>query len=163
MRIALALALALPSALSAQAPSPEALAGLRRITVVVEQASPASVAAGVDTAGIRSRAEDRVRRLGLAVAPAAAPDSAAGVLYLNVFAATNADRDWYAAHIEVEVMQRVTMDRTPDARLFAMTWQAPARLRVVRPARLAGEVQQVVDEMLDEFASAWTAVNPPGR
>ena len=32
-----------------------------------------------------------------------------------------------------------------------------------RPARLAGEIQQVVDVMLDEFASAWTAANPPGR
>lgn len=164
MRIALALALALPSALSAQAPSPEALAGLRRITVVVEQASPASVAAGVDTAGIRSRAEDRVRRLGLTIAPAAAPDSAAGVLYLNVFAATNADRDWYAAHVEVEVMQPVTIDRTPDARLFASTWEAPVRLRVVRAAEVGNEVGRVAGEMLGEFTQAWTAANPgPAR
>lgn len=157
--LALAAAM-LPQALGAQTPAVEALTGLRSVSVVIEQASAATVAAGVDTVALRTRVEDTARRLGLTVLAPGARDSAAGVLYLNVFAATNAQRDWYAAHVEVEVMQPVTIDRTPDARLFATTWHAPVRLRVVRQAELAGEIRQVVGTMLDEFARAWSGANP---
>jgi hypothetical protein len=153
-------AAAAPSSLRAQAPSSEALGGLRAVTVVVERTSPETIAAGVDTAALRGRAEAAVRRLGMQILPAGARDSAAGVLYVNAFAATNAAGDWYAAHVEVEVMQPVTIDRTPDARLFATTWEAPVRLRVVRRAELGGEVARTVDAMLDEFAQAWTGANP---
>jgi hypothetical protein len=157
-------AAAAPQALSAQAGSPQALTGLRTVTVLLERTSPETIAAGIDTAALRSRAEAAVSRLGIQLLPAGARDSAAGVLYVNAFAATNAVRDWYAAHVEVEVMQPVTIDRTPDARLFATTWQAPVRLRVVRAAELPGEVTQAVDAMLAEFAQAWTAANPaPAR
>jgi hypothetical protein len=155
-------AVAAPQSLRAQARNPEALGGLRAMTVVVERTSPETIAAGVDTAALRSRAESAVRRLGIRVLPAGASDSAAGVLYVNAFAATNAARDWYAAHVEVEVMQPVTIDRTPDARLFATTWQAPVRLRVVRAAELGGEVTRTVDAMLGEFAGAWSGANPGG-
>ncbi len=157
------LAAAAPS-LDAQAPGSAALAGLRAVTVLVEHTSPETIAAGVDTAALRRRAEDAVRRLGLRIVPAGVRDSAAGVLYVNAFAATNEARDWYAAHVEVEVMQPVTIDRTPDARLFASTWEAPVRLRVVRAAEVGNEVARVAGEMLGEFAQAWTAANPgPAR
>ena len=150
--------------LPAQTAGSAALGGLRTVTILVEHASPETIAAGVDTAALRLRAEAAVRRLGIRVLPAGARDSAAGVLYVNAFAATNEARDWYAAHVEVEVMQPVTIDRTPDARLFATTWEAPVRLRVVRAAEVGGEVARVADAMLDELAAAWTAANPaPAR
>jgi hypothetical protein len=153
------LAAAAPS-LPAQTAGSAALGGLRAVTVLVEHTSPETIAAGVDTAALRLRAEAAVRRLGMRVVPAGARDSAAGVLYVNAFAATNDARDWYAAHVEVEVMQPVTIDRTPDTRLFATTWEAPVRLRVVRAAEVGGEVARVADAMLDELAQAWTAANP---
>jgi hypothetical protein len=152
--------LAAAPSLNAQTAGSAALGGLRAVTVLVEHTSPETIAAGVDTAGLRLRAEAAVRRLGIRVMPAGARDSAAGVLYVNAFAATNDARDWYAAHVEVEVMQPVTIDRTPDTRLFATTWEAPVRLRVVRAAEVGGEVARVADAMLDELAQAWTAANP---
>jgi hypothetical protein len=82
------------------------------------------------------------------------------VLYVNAFAATNPERSWYGAYVELEVMQPVTIDRTPDARLYATTWQAPVRLRVIEPAALAGEVRTVLAGMLEELSRAWSAANP---
>ena len=152
--------LAAAPTLLAQTAGSAALGGLRAVTVVVEHASPETIAAGVDTAALRLRAEGAARRLGIRVLPAGTRDSAAGVLYVNAFAATNEARDWYAAHVEVEVMQPVTIDRTPDTRLFATTWEAPVRLRVVRAAEVGGEVARVADAMLAELAEAWTAANP---
>lgn len=155
---ALALAV-LPGRSEAQGRSPDALTGVRSVTVLLERTSPSTLAAGVDTAVLRSRAEAAVLRAGLTVVPPSARDSASGVLYLNVFSATNAQRDWHAAHVEVELMQPVTIDRKPDARLYATTWQAPVRLRVVRTSELRTEVENVVGAMLDEFTRAWTAAN----
>ena len=155
---ALALAV-LPGRGMAQGRSPDALAGVRSVTVLIERTSPATLTAGVDTGALRTRAEAAVLRAGLTVVPPSARDSAGGVLYVNVFAATNAQRDWYAAHVEVELMQPVTIDRKPDARLYATTWQAPVRLRVVRASELRAEVDNVVGAMLDEFTRAWAAAN----
>ena len=155
---ALALAV-LPGRSVAQGRSPDALAGVRSVTVLIERTSPSTLTAGVDTGAIRTRAEAAVLRAGLTVVPPAGRDSAQGVLYLNVFSATNAQRDWHAAHVEVELMQPVTIDRKPDARFFATTWQAPVRLRVVRTGELRSEVDNVVAAMLDEFTSAWRAAN----
>ncbi|HLS47963.1 MAG TPA: hypothetical protein VK012_05550 [Gemmatimonadales bacterium] len=147
---------------AAQDASPQALDGLRSITVLVERAAPEVVAAGIDTAAVRHQAEDAVQRLGLTLVPPASQDSAGGVLYVNTFVATNPERSWYAAYVELEVLQPVTIDRTPDARLHATTWQAPVRLRVVEPARVAGEITQVLSGMLEEFGSAWRSANPGG-
>jgi hypothetical protein len=155
---ALALAV-LPNRSEAQGRSPDALTGVRSVTILLERTSPSTLTAGVDTAALRARAEAAVLRAGLTVVPPAARDSASGVLYLNVFSATNAQRDWHAAHVEVELMQPVTIDRKPDARLYATTWQAPVRLRVVRTSELRTEVDNVIGTMLDEFTRAWAAAN----
>jgi hypothetical protein len=155
---ALALAV-LPGRSEAQGRSPDALTGVRSVTILLERTSPSTLTAGVDTAALRARAEAAVLRAGLTVVPPAARDSASGVLYLNVFSATNAQRDWHAAHVEVELMQPVTIDRKPDARLYATTWQAPVRLRVVRTSELRTEVDNVIGTMLDEFTRAWAAAN----
>ena len=56
-------------------------------------------------------------------------------------------------------MQPVTIDRKPDARLHATTWQAPVRLRVVRTSELRAEVDNVLATMLGEFTRAWAAAN----
>lgn len=162
-RLALPLALTLaafPATLPAQGGEPLALEGLRSVTVLVERTSAEAVAAGVDTAALRHQAEDAVQRLGISIVPPGARDSAGGVLYVNAFAATNPERSWYGAYVELEVMQPVTIDRTPDARLYATTWQAPVRLRVIEPAALGGEVRAVLTGMLEEFSRAWTAANP---
>jgi hypothetical protein len=151
----------LPAALGAQGREPQALEGLRRVTVLVERTAPEAVAAGVDTVALRHQAEDAVQRLGITLVPPSSRDSANGVLYVNAFAATNPQRSWYGAFVELEVMQPVTIDRTPDARLYATTWQAPVRLRVVEPAGLSGEVRTALATMLDEFSRAWSAANPP--
>lgn len=164
-RLALALLVssiaAVPSPLHAQGREPQALEGLRSVTVLVERTAPEAVAAGVDTVALRHQAEDAVQRLGITLVPPGSRDSAGGVLYVNAFAATNPERSWYAAYVELEVMQPVTIDRTPDARLYATTWQAPVRLRVVEPAALSGEVRAALSTMLDELGRAWSASNPP--
>lgn len=156
------LSLALVSApLAAQGREVQALEGLRSVTVLVERTSAEAVAAGVDTVALRHQAEDAVQKLGLSLVPPGARDSAGGVLYVNAFAATNPTRNWYAAYVELEVMQPVTIDRTPDARLYATTWQAPVRLRVVEPGGLGNEVREAMRAMLEEFSRAWSAANPP--
>lgn len=156
------LSLALFSApLAAQGREPQALEGLRSVTVLVERTAAEAVAGGVDTVALRHQAEDAVQKLGISLVPPGARDSAAGVLYVNAFAATNPERNWYGAYVELEVMQPVTIDRTPDARLYATTWQAPVRLRVVEPTALQSEVREALSTMLDEFSRAWSAANPP--
>lgn len=158
-----ALVLTIPSARAhGQADAPQALTGVRSIVILIEHTSPETITAGVDTAALRLNAETAARRLGLRVVPTGSRDSADGVLYINAFAATNDQRDWYAANVQLEVMQPVTLDRTPDARLFATTWQAPVRLSVVRAGELRAEVAQAVVSMLDELARAWSAANPGG-
>lgn len=154
------LALSVPT-LAAQDREPQALEGLRSVTVLVERTAAEAVAAGVDTVALRHQAEDAVQKLGITLVPPGSRDSADGVLYVNAFAATNPERNWYGAYVELEVMQPVTIDRTPDARLYATTWQAPVRLRVVEPAALAGEVGTTLTAMLEEFRRAWSAANPP--
>ena len=147
--------------LAAQDREPQALEGLRSVTVLVERTAAEAVAGGVDTIALRHQAEDAVQKLGITLVPPGARDSAGGVLYVNAFAATNPERSWYGAYVELEVMQPVTIDRTPDARLYATTWQAPVRLRVIEPAALSGEVRTALSAMLEEFARAWSADNPP--
>ena len=98
--------------LAAQDREPQALEGLRSVTVLVERTAAEDVAGGVDTIALRHQAEDAVQKLGITLVPPGARDSAGGVLYVNAFAATNPERSWYGAYVELEVMQPVTIDRT---------------------------------------------------
>ena len=132
------------------------LAGLTKLSVVVEQLGPTAEKNGLTTEVLESDVQQRFRKAGIATTP-----DADAYLYVHVKVADAGPTLPLPYVIDVQLMQEVTLPRgvktlTP---LQSPTWSL-STLGLTSPDRLRGSIAVRVSEFVDQFIAAYRSVNP---
>ncbi len=132
------------------------LTGLSTMSVVVEDLSSVAAATGLTSAAIQADAERRLRQAGITLTP-----DADAYLYVHVTIADPGPSLPYPYHVEVSLVQEITLPRTVQTRtpLQCPTWSV-SRLGLAGADRLRAGVTDRVNEFVDQFVRAYRAVNP---
>jgi len=141
----------------------QTLAGLRGVSIVVEDVNPDAEKDGLTAAALHADIEGKLRQAGIAVLTEdqAARASGAPHLYLKLSAMKHA-AGFYAFHIQLGVRQRVILLRASRGIGFATTWSATDVLGTVNWASLPS-IREDVMAKVDQFTKAYLAANPPSR
>ena len=147
------------SGAAAAADSPDeraSLTGLKAISIVVEELSPAAAPSGLTTKMLQDDVERRVKAAGITVTP----DSDA-YLYVHVTIADAGPSVPLPFFVSVALMQEITLPRGIKTRtpLQVPTWSLD-RLGLASTGALRVNVVGRVDEFVDQFIKAYQSVNP---
>ena len=132
------------------------LAGLKAISIVVEELSPAAAPSGLTTSMLQTDVERRVKAGGVPVTP-----DADAYLYVHVTIADAGSSAPLPYFVSVSLMQEVTLPRGIKTRtpLQVPTWSLD-RLGLASTGALRVNVVGRVDEFVDQFIKAYQSVNP---
>ena len=132
------------------------LAGLTKISVVVEDLAPVAARSGLSTATIQSDVEGRLRKAGIALVP-----DADAYLYVHVTVADAGAASALPFVVEVALVQEVTLPRGVRTRtpVQVPTWSLN-RLGMASADLLRTSVTSRVDEFVESFIRAYQSVNP---
>jgi hypothetical protein len=132
------------------------LAGLKTISIVVEELSPAAAPSGLTTKMLQDDVERRVKSAGIPVTP-----DADAYVYVHVTIADAGSTQPLPYFVSVSLMQEVTLPRGIKTRtpLQVPTWSLD-RLGLANTGSLRVNVVGRVDEFVDQFIKAYQSVNP---
>lgn len=137
----------------------DTLRALPGVYFIVENVSPAGEADGLTTGQIRRDIEFQLRRAGIHIMSEAEWSRTPGrpFLYVRVSLAKSGPR--YAYHLEVQLLQRVKLERYLElAPVQVPTWAAPEEIGVIDEGQLQ-EVRRYLADQVARFISAYLAVN----
>ncbi len=137
----------------------DTLRALPGVYFIVENVSAAGQADGLRTDQIRQDIEFQLRRAGIHIMSEAEWSRTPGkpFLYVRVSLAKSGPR--YAYHIEVQLLQRVKLERYLElAPVQVPTWAAPEEIGIIDAEQLP-EVRRYLADQMARFVSAYLAVN----
>jgi hypothetical protein len=132
------------------------LAALSKISLVVEDLSPAVTRAGLTTAALQADVEGRLKKAGVPLTL-----DADAYLYVHVTVADPGPSLPLPYFVDVSLMQEVTLPRGVKTRtpIQAPTWNLN-RLGLASATALRASITDRVDEYVDQFIRAYQSVNP---
>lgn len=148
---------------STQTLEQEKLRGLPGVSVLIEGMPVATKSEAIDQQQLKTEAELRLRRAGIRVftfGEIMHGGLPVPTLYVN-FNAIEVTKGFYAVSLEVEVHDSICLLRDPSVKTIATTWDK-GFLLAVRSDRIR-EVKDTLGDMIEEFANAYLAANPPRR
>lgn len=147
---------AIPASAADSAIERASLAGLKTISIVVENLSAAAAPSGLTTAALQTDVERRVRQAGISVTP-----DADAYLYVHVTIADAGSSLPLPYFVDVSLMQEITLPRGIKTRtpLQSATWSL-TRLGMATTPLVRDAVTGRVDEFVDAFVRAYQSVNP---
>ncbi len=137
----------------------DTLRALPGVYFIVENVSAAGQADGLRTDQIRQDIEFQLRRAGIHIMSEAEWSRTPGkpFLYVRVSLAKSGPR--YAYHLEVQLLQRVKLERYLElAPVQVPTWAAPEEIGIIDAEQLQ-EVRRFLADQMARFVSAYLAVN----
>ncbi len=137
----------------------DTLRALPGVYFIVESVSPTAEADGLTTDQIRQDIEFQLRRAGIHIMSEAEWSRTPGrpFLYVRVSLAKSGPR--YAYHLEVQVLQRVKLERYLElAPVHVPTWSAPEEIGIIDLEQLH-DVRRYLADQMARFISAYLAVN----
>jgi hypothetical protein len=148
--------LAVPASAADSQDERASLAGLKAISIVVEEVSPAAAPSGLTTNILQTDVERRVKAAGIPVTP-----DADAYLYVHVSIADAGSSLPLPYFVSVSLMQEVTLPRGIKTRtpLQVPTWSLE-RIGLASTGVLRVNVVGRVDEFVDQFIKAYQSVNP---
>jgi hypothetical protein len=161
MRTALLLALLSVTGVTgaaAQFEQKDTLKGVRTIGVHIIGADAEAVAAGLDTARLRTAVELRVREAGLRVQEGKCDGCLDGELLVDLTVVVN-KRGLIGYSYTVSLARVVTILKTDLPPVGGITWQSGG-VGTTNAASLEAEVEGGVTGALERFLNNWLAVNP---
>jgi|SRR5579872_2800519 len=130
------------------------LRGLKAVKVVVEPPSADLQQAGVDPERLRLNIEKKLQNAGVPV-----NNDAGEFLGVTVGSVRGGRRGPVSVAVNVGVYQVVTLTRDKNMKTVAETW-GDQRVMSAGTKNLDQAVASVVDELADEFVTAYRSVNP---
>lgn len=130
------------------------LVGLTRISVLLENVDEDAQQRGLSAHQIQTDVELRLRQAGIPVADTS--EQGNPYLYVNV-QTLRLERGAYVWHLEVQLLQRVALDRNPSNTLLAPTWGS-SKLGIIGADKLS-QLRDDIRDMVDEFINAFLAAN----
>ena len=138
------------------------LKGLTGVFVLVEDLKPPEEAAGLKADDIKSDVEQKLRLAGIPLLDRTQVALAPGMptLYVSVVVASNNTAgDLWPFNIDVDMEQRVTLERNSEIYVpTAVTWHVGGIGGVAK--RDVPTIRERVKESIDRFVAAYLAVNP---
>lgn len=137
----------------------DTLRALPGVYFVVENVSAAAEADGLTTDQIRRDVEFQLRRAGIHIMSEAEWSRTPGrpFLYVRVSLAKSGPR--YAYHLEVQLLQRVKLERYLELPPVQVpTWAAPEEVGIIETEQLQDLRRYLADQMA-RFIGAYLAVN----
>jgi hypothetical protein len=135
------------------------LAGLPGVFLVVDGITPDLEALGLQQAELVRDIQEQLTSGGVRLLSRneARTTSGSPYLYVNINAVQGSVDLAYS--IRIELNQAVRLERTPDAKTMAATWQPAAVLATVRPADFVSSVRQDVRTDVLQFVRDFRAAN----
>jgi hypothetical protein len=137
------------------------LRGLTGFAVVVDEFDAESLQAGLNRQDIQTAVELRCRIAGVPISP-----KYFGYLHIQMIPLQNTVHGLptgsYAAAIQVEFRQMVSLNRDPTISAYAATWSQMAVMTMSR-RDVGSHCRDSVNRLVDEFLNAYLAQNPKIR
>ena len=135
------------------------LKGLRAVAVAVEEFPSEFQAQGLTRESVEADVAGRLKSAGIRVYTREEAGRAPGNPFLLVFVtAYKPETDFYICNIEVNLYQKVVLERNRSINTFSTTWSI-AWTGLAGSDHLAG-LSEKVSDLADRFVAAWKAVNP---
>ena len=129
------------------------LLGLKALKVAVDSPGSELEAEGLNAADLQTRIEERLRKAGITVDQAARE-----FLGLHVMAAREV-KGPYGICLSLGLYQSVSLERDQAVKTAIQTWETESVV-VVRPKQVRTAMESTVDQLVDQFASAYASANP---
>jgi hypothetical protein len=135
------------------------LKGLRAAAVAVEEFPPEFQAEGLTRESVEADVAKRLKAAGIRVYTREEAGRAPGNPFLLIFVtAYKPEMDFFVCNIEVNLYQKVLLERNRSIAAFSTTWSI-AWTGLAGSDHVAGLGGKVSD-LADRFIAAWKAVNP---
>jgi hypothetical protein len=129
------------------------LRGVKAMNVVIDRLDPDLEKNGLTQDALRSRVEERLRKAGLLIDPKAL--EFVGLRVSSFLAKRGPD----SLSFSLAFYQPVVLVRDQKVRTASQTWEVETIL-MVAPKPMVQSALQTVDQLADQFVSAYQAANP---
>jgi len=149
----------LSTAQAANTEGHESLRGLPGVQVLIEKIEPDAKADGLTEEAIKTAVELILRSSGIRVLTLleGAMTPSVANLYVNVSVLKSSPD--YVYHVQLQLMQRVSLVHRPKHTMWAITWDDGAT-GIVGQNNLRRVISEVIEPKVKEFANDFLAVNP---
>lgn len=151
-----------PASVIAQTLSPDvaSLRGLAKVRLFVTPMR-SDLAAAVDTIGLRTKIELKLREHGIQVDGPGDVGTLGDAAIIVDVGSVHSGALW-ALDVEVSVHQTATITRNNFVDRDAITWRG-GQTSLVGDYYVAGAVLSAASDAIDDFLNVWLQVNPPSR
>jgi hypothetical protein len=137
------------------------LAGIDTLYVFVQGLTEGAEKTGLTTEQIQTEVEDKLKQMGVRIVSEEEGLKIAGspVLYVNISVHKRTRTAAFVYHVDVGVLQRVTLVREPRIRPMSITWNK-GQLGYCPSIGLAKSLRETVGYLMDRFQEDYQAANP---
>lgn len=137
------------------------LAKIDALYVFVQGLTEETKREGLTTEQIQSEVEDKLKQMGIRVVSEEEGLKIAGspVLYVSISVYKRTRTPAFVYHVDVGVLQRVTLVREPRIRPMSITWNK-GQLGYCPSISLAKSLRETVGYLMDRFQEDYRAANP---
>ena len=137
------------------------LSGIEAVYVFVQGLSEETKEAGLTQEQIQREVERKLKQAGIRAVSEEEGLKLAGnpVLYVNISAPKRRREAAFVYHIDIGILQKVSLVREPEIRTLATTWNK-GRLGYCPAKSLVESVGETVGYLMNEFLADYGAANP---
>ncbi len=137
------------------------LQGIEKLYVFVQGLTEETKKEGLTAEQIQSAVEDRLKQMGIEVVSEEESFETAGnsVLYVNISANKITRKPTFVYHVDVGILQEVTLVRKPEIRSMSITWNK-GQIGYCPTISFAKSLRESVGYLMDRFEEDYRAANP---
>jgi hypothetical protein len=137
------------------------LAKIDTLYVFVQGLTEETKKEGLTAEQIQSEVEDKLKQMGIKVVSEEESLKIAGspVLYVNITANKRTRTAAFVYHVDVGILQKVTLVREPKIRTMSITWNR-GQVGYCPSISLAKSLRETVGYLMDRFQEDYQAANP---
>jgi hypothetical protein len=139
----------------------QSLTEIKALYVFVQGLTEDAEKAGLTKEKIQSYIEERLKQEGIRIVSEEEGARLAGkvVFYVNINAHKRTRTPAYVYHVDLGILQEVSLLRAPEIRTMGITWNK-GRLGHCPSTALVNSVQETVGFLMDRFSEDYRAANP---
>lgn len=136
------------------------LSGIKAVSVFVQGVSADAKKAGLTVEQIEAEVKAKLKGAGIKVVGEREVEGLSGrpALYVNLSAPKRRQKAAFVYHVEVGLMQEVTLVRDEKIRIMSITWKKGS-LGYCPARSFVENVQRSLGDMMDAFVSDWATAN----
>jgi hypothetical protein len=139
----------------------QSLSEIKALYIFVQGLNAETAKAGLTREKIETKVRSKLKELGVKIVSEEEGTKPAGgaVLYVNVNARRRKRLSAFIFHVEVGLLQKVSLVREPRIRAMSITWNKGS-LGYCSGDAFAETIEGVVADLMEKFGSDYSAANP---